>query len=472
MIYRTDFDKFQKQDNAAILEFLSSAASALSSADAISQKESADLRISFRNIHHLVNKQEISILQHLADEKNDFLRILLNRYGVVGFDINLFRFTTRGYLNQYNSILSRLGVNLIEKADLFFNRLFGVYVKDSCESKFLFAGVIIRLASFMEKCTRMIDDVANPLSKLYPSNMVLANALDHKVDQLMAKHLGFSGVEQDFLPYFTEKCLKIHLADSFLSVVTSLEDFLIQFKQNGHDSSTSSMEFHINWIKGECGKLFNQDFIISDNLHHQENFRRTICSCLFTIMDSFQNLADGIVSLMTPSCFGKNEHFMFSDDIRRRIASDLIIKTKTPPYEAEDASRLLLQYCNTQNLSPNELIHGELTKIHPSLTWDALNAIQTAQNNYTLASDHSEEKIAIASTAKHLSIYFANILKRIVPVLLAALILSSLSCGIKTAPRSSIEDFRPDLPSRPVPREVKGDNSRITHPKGETDEKK
>ena len=144
MIYRTDFDKFQKQDNAAILEFLSSAASALSSADAISQKESADLRISFRNIHHLVNKQEISILQHLADEKNDFLRILLNRYGVVGFDINLFRFTTRGYLNQYNSILSRLGVNLIEKADLFFNRLFGVYVKDSCESKFLFAGVIIR----------------------------------------------------------------------------------------------------------------------------------------------------------------------------------------------------------------------------------------------------------------------------------------------------------------------------------------
>ena len=391
MLYRTDFEKFQKQDNTATLEFLSSAASALSSIDAISAKECDDLRISFRNIHHLTNQQDVSVLQYLADEKNDFLMVLLNRYGSVALGINLFRFTTRTYLNQYSEILSQLGLQLIDKSDLFINRLFGIYVKDLCESKPLFAGVMIRFASFLEESLGAIEEITKPLNKLYPSSIVLADEGDRNIDQLMAGHLGFTGAQQDFLPYFTEKCLKIRLADSFLSVAIAIEDFLGQFKQNGYEGSTSNMELYINWIKGECSKLFNQEFISSNNLHHQESFRRQICSCLFTLMDAFKKLSDEIVTLFAPSCFGKGELFTFSDDIRRRVASDLILKGRASPHEAQEASRSLLLYCNKQKLRPHDLIAGELTKIHPILTIDTLNAIQTAEKSYSLASSHSLE---------------------------------------------------------------------------------
>ena len=471
MLYRTDFEKFQKQDNTAILEFLSSAASVLASVDAISQKESGDLRISFRNTHRIIHKQDTSILRYLADEKNDFLTILLNRYGVVNLSINLFRFTIRPYINQYNETLSRLGIALIDKADLFFNRLFGIYIKDACESKLLFSGVVIRFASFLEKTTRAMEEIINPLSKLYPSNMILANEIDDKIDHLMAKHLGFTGIEQDFLPYFTEKCLKIQLAESFLSLVTACEDFLIQFKHNCYEGDTSSMELYINWIKGECGKLFSQDFIASDNLHQQEIFRRNLCGCLFTIMDAFKNLADEVIALLTPSCFSKNERFIFSDDIRRRVASDLVTKEKVSPTEAQEASHSLLQYCTRFKLNPSDIIQGELTKIHPTLTFDALKAIQTAQSDDSLASTHSEEKIIVSTEAKKLTTFFNGVLKKVLPILIASLFVSVLGCGIKTAPRSSIEDFRPDLPSHPVVKDSKSSKDNATE-KGDLYEKK
>ena len=468
MINRADFEKFQKQDNSAILEFLSSAASALSSSDAISSKECADLRISFRNMYHLINQQDASLLHYLADEKNDFLRVLLSRYGVITLGINLFRFTTTPYVNQFNEILSQFGLALIEKSDLFFNRLFGIYVKDSCESKFLFAGVITRLSAFVEKNSRICVKLSEQLRTFYPSNMVLATEADHKIDQLIAKHLGFTNTEQDYLPYFQEKCMSIQLAASVLSLITAIDDFLVQFKQNGYEGSTSSIELNINWIKGECGKLFNQEFAITNNLHHQEDFRRNICGCLFTVVGAFKKLADDVIALLTPSCFGKNEEFSFSEDIRRRIASDLITKFKTAPNEAEMASRLLLQYCNRLSLNPNDLIQGELTKIHPSLTLDALNVIQTAQNTYSLASTHSLEKKTIVETSSALRASFSNILKGLIAVLVASFSVFNSSCGIKTAPRSEIEDFRPELPSQQVLKNTKSDKNRMMIESGET----
>ena len=97
--HAVDWQAFQRLDNALVVDFLTSTASALCENGVISPKDTDNLRLVLSGINSASESRERSLLIELTKQHAEFLGVMTARFGALGVCLNLvFR---RGILNAY-----------------------------------------------------------------------------------------------------------------------------------------------------------------------------------------------------------------------------------------------------------------------------------------------------------------------------------------------------------------------------------
>jgi hypothetical protein len=430
--HSVDWQAFQRLDNALVVDFLTSSASALCEKGLVSPKDTDNLRLVLSGIHSAPEARERSLLIELDKQNAEFLGLMTARFGTSFFCLNLLRHTLRGNLAETRKTIAEFGQALVKKSELLFNRPFHVFQSGRCQRQTLFSTVIIDFSEALAEACRLLDTALEALALMNPSDMTPATPADQEVDLAIAKALGFKGLVAHSLPAHTEAEAKRNVAQALALVADAASEISEQLTANTGAEAAYDVVAACEWLKAECQRLSFLELPQSESIMVWEVRRRNLSSCIQGINEALKLVASAsLASLAHDQGIVQGR---YPEAVKRRIAFDLIAAGQAPA-KATEATQALFDYLQKNQLTPAQLLVGELTRIHPSLMPRSLETLVSLGQSSGLTPHATSEKTTTMARAKRLAAVFV-----------AATTL--MGCGLKTRPKSDILELRPDIPFR------------------------
>lgn len=424
-----------RQDTTNVIEFLSAIVTALAAEDALSPKDLDDLRLSIRSLKPS-GKLNQSALLLMMQEKSETLYLIQQRFGAAGLAVNLFRLTMRKPLHDLEKSLCLLGTELLHKSQLYFNRPFLVQHDGLSDYQTLLSSVLVELAKQIGNFVERLNHHEGALLEMRPSQFGPA-----VTDQRISETLGFEAVTLDALPLQKERMLKSALAEESKNLSHALSQFLQHLPKDVKESAT--LDWLTESLLEEATRLDNW---LVDHAHHWERWEWRRLGLIQSI-NQLANLCEQISStmgLILPKLAEETRNPVLTGSMEREIVFAMMVKG-VPSKDAKIAVTALRQYCQNHQLGPDKLIAAELPKIHPLLLEEYFLNLGKAAEEHTLSPNAQAEKERILSTRHSLSQGFSRILAAGATVVVMMFCLNLSGCGLKAAPRSEIEDFRPSI---------------------------
>lgn len=450
-----DWPAFQRLDNAAVVDFLTSTASALCDRGILASKDTDNLRLVLSGVNSATESRERPLLLELDRQNAEFLAILTARFGAVGLCLNLIRHTLRGNLTDTRRIIADLGQGLVKKAELLFNRPFFIYRGGRCQKQTLYSTVIVDFSEALAHACDMLGQALDDLSLMNPNDMAALDSTDIEVDQAIAKALGFKGLLSHSLPIHAEMEIKRKVSQALALVADAAAEISEQLTSNmngiGAESGYSVVSA-CEWLKAECQRLGLLEFPQSESLMAWEVRRRNLSACVASINEALRHVATAsLASFSAESAQAQGATARMPEATKRRIVFDMIA-TGITPTKADEAATALLRYLADNNLTPKQILIGELSRIHGSLIPRSLETLVALEGGTAVMSQSLAEKTQTMSRARKLTEAFKKTLTHAGPALaLMAMVLASYGCGLKTNPQSDVVEPRPDIPFRNEP---------------------
>lgn len=450
-----DWPAFQRLDNAAVVDFLTSTAGALCDKGILSSKDTDNLRLVLSGVNSASETRERPLLLELDRQHAEFLAILTARFGAVGLCLNLIRHTLRGNLTDTRRIIADLGQGLVKKAELLFNRPFFIYRGGRCQKQTLYSTVIVDFSEALAHACDMLGQALDDLSLMNPNDMAAVGAPDVEVDLTIAKALGFRGLLSHSLPIHAEMDIKRKVSQALALVADAAAEISEQLTANlpgtAADSSYSVVSA-CEWLKAECQRLALLEFPHSESLMAWEVRRRNLSACVASINEALRHVAAASLASFSPE--GKQGAVgaaRLPESTKRRIVFDMIASGIVPS-KADEAATALFRYMGDNKLTPKQILVGELNRIHGSLIPKSLETLVALENSGGVMSESLSEKTQTMSRARKLTETFKKSMAHTGPALaIALLIMGSVGCGLKTTPHSDVIEPRPDVPFRDEP---------------------
>ncbi len=441
-----DWQAFQRLDNALVVDFLTSTASALCENGVISLKDTDNLRLVLSGINSAPESRERSLLIELDRQHAEFLGVMTARFGALGLCLNLVRHTLRGNLQETQMTIAELGQALVKKAELLFNRPFYIYQGGRCQRQTLYSTVIVDFSESLAESCRLLEEGVQTLSLMNPNDLAPTTEADHLIDLAIAKALGFKGLVSHSLPTHSESEAKRKVSQALALVADAAAEISEQLAANTGTEAAYDVVVACEWLKAECQRLNFFELPRSESIMVWEVRRRNLSSCIQGINEALKLVASAsLASLSQDHAVG---HGRYPESVKRRIAFDLIAAGVTPP-KASDATVALFEYLTKNQLAPTQLLIGELPRIHLSLLPRSLETLISMAEDTGMMRNSSNEKTSTMARARRLSEAFKRAVTLAAPLLIALTISSvSAGCGLKTRPRSDILELRPDIPYR------------------------
>lgn len=433
----------QRLDNAAVFEFLTSAASALSGEGLLSTKDVDDLRVALSGVTSVADSRDRPVLLELDRQHAEFLVILRARYGTTNLCLNLLRYSLRSGLAETRRLVADFGQNLVKKAELNFNRPVMLAGAGRAQRHALYSTLIIDFSSALADAGQTLDAVHAELCRMNGHAMAGGTPGDAAVDSALATALGFKGVTHHSLPGLEERAAKRKLATALLTLAEAALGVTDAAGREGGYATALACEA----LTAECQRLLTLEFPASENLIDWEVRRRSLVASLRGV-----NLALGSVANASLAAIGAgapDTPAPFPEAAKRRIVTDLIA-TGIGGKAAWSAAESLLRYVEEQKIAAEQLIPGELARIHPALTGDSLATLQRLAKDRSTMSEAAVEKADTRARSKALAERFQRTLAEL--AVLALVCWTAFGCGLKTAPRSDVLELRPDIPFREAPK--------------------
>ena len=439
-----DWSAFQRLDNAAVVDFLTSTASALCEAGAFSAKETDNLRLVLSGIHAAADSREKSLLLELDAQHAEFLDVLEARFGTVGVCLNLMRHTLRPSLAETQRILAELGQGLVKKAELLFNRPFYIYRGGRCQRQTLFSTVIVDFSETLAAACGELQTALGALSLMNPNDMAASGRADEEVDLAIARALGFTGLITHSLPMHTEAEIKRRVSQALAQVAEAAVEISEQLAANTQAETAHDVVAAAEWLASEAQRLALLEFPRAESLLAWEVRRRNLTACVHGLNEALRQLA--LASLGSLGREAPTAATRLPESARRRLAYDLMVAGAAPA-KAREAAAALLTYLETNRLTPREVLPAELARIHPSLMPRSLETLAALAGDTSTMSLAASEKQATMTRARRLAEAFRPLAAPATLLLACALVGSFASgCGLKTAPKSDIDELRPEIP--------------------------
>lgn len=457
MLDRNDatYISFISNDNALIVDFLTSAAGVLSERGIISSKDVDNLRLVISSVQyqesgHVQGREsgdKSSILLALKAQNADFIEVMNCLFGEFGFGINLLRHTVRSYLTALSGAVCSFGHDLLQKSQSLFNRSFLIYANDACHYQVLFSSALVDLAQVFSDSARAIQVIQDRCGAMVATGLESKPAKDLAgLDQSLTQALGFQMSSRMCLPLTSERSILFEISAVLVEIADACEVFLNSLRKNVRKPVSPQLDFLCEELRLEAGKLRETRFFRGNDLSTWEVRRLSIALALAKFTDLIKIFQSSLVPAIAieASTIGPS-----ADDLHRCIALRLIA-SGVVAREAKTAAMRLTAYCELHSISPDQLLVAELAKIDKSLNEESLEILKKYHGDTSLNLSSSVEKghnmIKSAAMMK-------SFLTGIGPTGSLAVILlvgasTLLSCGFKTNPKSEVIDVRTELPFR------------------------
>lgn len=425
-----------RKDTPKVIEFLSAIVTALAAENTLSPKDLDDLRLGIRSLKP-GNGLNQSALLTLAQEKSETLHLMRQRFGAAGLAINLFRLTLRKPVADLKKSLCTVGDCLLQKSQLYFNRPFMVKQDGQADYQTLLASVLIELAKQIDGFVERLARYEEGLQELRPSQFG-----DPVTDQRICEALGFDTVGHDALPLQKESLLKNVIAEECKNLSQSLNQFLQHLPKDIAEAAT------LDWLSEN---LMEEGNLLShwqfDHAHHWERWEWRRLGFIQAIEHISATTARivGVMNHILPKLAQETREPVLTGAMEREIVFAMMVKG-VPSQEAHAATQALRHYCLSHQLRPDRLIAAELPKIHPLLLEEYFVGLGRAAQEHSLTPNAQAEKERLLSLRQTLSHRFARVLTAGATTVALFLVMNVSGCGLKAAPRSEVEDFRPAIP--------------------------
>ena len=435
-----DFSAVQRLDNAMSIQFLTSAASVLHKHGHITPKETDNLRVALTRLNpNSPQSTTNSVFLELEQNQNEILSILKYRFGTSGLALNLIRISMQQNLKPLQERLTVCGHNLVKKSQLVFNRPLFIYSSGKPQYKTLASTFVIDLAEKIVATTTSLSETINRFGWMIPSQE--PSSTDVRIDLEIAEALGLSGLTDKVLPFNEEKELVRRVHQVLLSLADYCSDFSEQVIQNqrieaGHNLLSSS-----EILRAECLRLSAINFPEGDSFTMWETRRRHLSANMSSITEALKLVCTACEDAVN---FEPTNAVTISD--RESVKNRLVIQmvgSGTPVAQAAKAAQDIMVYLRDKQLSPKEVIAGELSRINPLLNVKCLELLQNDVSEAGAMTASSELKKRVVDRSKALSDQLKNL---VVTLGIALLLPFFVGCGLKTSPKSDAAELRPDVP--------------------------
>lgn len=434
---RTD----QRLDDAIIIDFLTSTASVFSRLGITASKDSDNLRLALSGIAS--DPSGRTLLLALERERAEYLDLLKARFGTASLSLNILRFSMRAPLLSLVNTLSDLGQSLLKKSELLFNRPFLLQVDGHPGRQVLFSTVIVDLAAAVADTCQAVSGNVSQLNLMVPCGLPLKCEFDRNLDLELAQALGFTELDPHSSPDFVTSTVKKRIAEASQSLAENFTLLAEQLLWNTSEEAAHDLLSAIELFKLESQRLGSMDLPRNDSLVLWEVRRKYVLECIHSIEKNLSHVRSALTDALSIEIVRQPN--LITDAVRRRLKFDLI-SNGLPPTRADEAVSALLNYLAAQNITPSQLLVGELGRIHPDLTPGVLETLIALVNDSSLMTGAPHDKGITLKRSSGLS-KFLQSLSAATPAVLAFIFLLS-GCGLKTNPQSNVSELRPDITFR------------------------
>ncbi|MFK7823403.1 MAG: hypothetical protein AB8G05_04570 [Oligoflexales bacterium] len=437
-------------DNALIVDFLTTSASVFNKHSYLSLKDNDNLRVALSSIQSREDERVLPLLQTLIKQDTEYLYVLFSRYGSNRLGSNVFRYTLRPGLHRLIQNLSEWGDQLIPLAKRCFNRGFVLYSGTDTEMRCLYSSILLQLAQTIDDCCQKLWNLDKVCSSYFPHSMSAGEEAEYTLDEQICEALGFSKLCFDPFPHLSNKKIGYSIADCIEPILDAALEISWQMSQKSPLENEPPLTVLCEWAYSECQKLRQEPLTRSSHLLSWD-IRRIIflnaLGCIQTSIGKLQKAFYDLVSEHQKDTFAGGAAFKPGKDVERRITSDLIAEG-SPAKTANSAAAELFSYMEKNTIEPSELLEAELGKINHILTPKSLKLLK----DFCSSQDHIKvaigEKKKTLERANCLSERFKNYLNQLEQIGIIILVLVLVAaCGIKSAPKSDIIDYRPQTPN-------------------------
>jgi len=444
-----DFSAVQRLDNAMSIQFLTSAASILHKHGHITPKETDNLRLVLTKINTTTTGSSTnSVFLELEQNQNEILSILKYRFGVSGLALNLIRISMLQNLRPLQERLTTCGHSLVKKSQLVFNRPLFIYASGKPQYKTLASTFVIDLAEKIVTTTTQLSETINRFGWLIPSQE--PSSEDVGIDLEIAEALGLSGITDKVLPFNEEKELVRRVHQIFLSLADYCSDFSEQVIQNHRTDAGHNLLSSSEILRAECLRLSAINFPEADSFTMWETRRRHLSANISSIAESLKLVCAACEDAVN---FEPTSAATMSDreSVKNRLITQMV-GSGTPVGLAAKAAQDFMLYLQSKKLSASEVIAGELARINPLLNVKCLELLQNDVSESGAMASSSELKKRVVDRSKALTEQLKHLIMTIVITVIFPFI---AGCGLKTDPRSTATELRPDVPFKntatPIP---------------------
>ena len=434
-----DWSAYQRLDDAAIIDFLTSTAGVLTDHGIISSKDTDNLRLVLSGLNPGAGGR--TLILAIKRERAEYLELLLARFGINGLCLNILRFTIRNCLMATTASLGQIGQALLKRAELLFNRPFLLQSDGHPERQVLFSALIVDFVSSIANTCQVIGDELGNLARMAPCDLPLSTAKDEEIDRDIAAALGFASIDQHCLPGYITEDSKRKIAQALVAMADNAMQFAEQLIWNTSEEAAHDLISAGELLKLESQRLAAMDLPRGESLVIWEVRRRHIIECIVGLNQTIDLVGNSLVAALGVEITRPTQ--LVTESGKRRLIFDLMA-SGLPSKRAKLAVSDLLSYLSNNALRPEQVLPAELNRINPDLTSSSLNTLGILFNDSSLMTLAASEKKTTLIRASGLAKIFGNISPTAVVAMLF-LILSG-GCGLKTAPQSTVSELRPDIP--------------------------
>ncbi len=434
-----DISAVQRLDNAMSIQFLTAAASVLHKHGHITPKEIDNLRLALTRLKATTpSALSNSVFLELEQNQNEILSILKYRFGTSGLALNLIRVSSQQSLRPLQERLTACGQNLVKKSQLVFNRPLFIYSSGKPQYKTLASTFVIDLAEKIVATTTHLSETINRFGWMIPSQE--PSSEDVGIDLEIAEALGLSGLTDKVLPFNEEKELVRRVHHVMLSLADYCSDFSEQVIQNNRTEAGHNLLSSSEILRAECLRLSAINFPEGDSFTMWETRRRHLSANISSITEALKLVctacedAVNFESTQTPAISDR-------ESVKNRLVTQMV-GSGTPVALAAKAAQDFMHYLREKQLSPSEVIAGELSRINPLLNVKCLELLQADVSEVGAMAASSDLKKRVVDRSKALT----DQLKNLAVILCLALLLPFfIGCGLKTDPKTDAAELRPDI---------------------------
>jgi hypothetical protein len=462
----------RKEDNSLITNFLTICASSFFYSEKITQKEIDSLSIALCDIGVSADRRK-SLLLKLAKDQNEFLSLLLFRYGSKRLAHNLFTYTVTPVLRKIQNNIFQFAQSFLQRSELYLNRYIkiydsGQYIEDELALKF-----IVRFSEKLKEISSRWTHIDQNLLKFF------GNTYDSHIDQKIFSQLDIISYEEEIPRGSTIEIFSREINSLFYEFLLVVSDVNYQFSRNYLIDAPVDTWIGLQSLKALTNKLFypapsNEfiEFSLSQRLEFQsftnlEIMRIEYVDSLYEIQEELNNwllvVKQNLRALpLSPSDADSLQSFELSYELKQLLLFDMVV-SGSPSSDAERALERLQHYFRNHRVLPTHILIGELSRIDPHLdskTLEILKGYCFQSQSRGAFGDQSvglkpQNKSDYLNKSRELAQYFADKISKLTTYTAIALIFLCVrpltGCGLKLNPQSDIPALRPEIQYKEMP---------------------